>query len=283
MIMPRDDKPKKTPKPLSPYAVLLSMERHLQESSGVSEDAVFEAQQFVYDAWEAETEEGELDLILKALELDPVNVDGLLTLLRHCEPGIEEEIDCLRKIVAVGEMRLGPRTFKEGAGHFWGILETRPYMRARQELAEALRWSGRLEEAVAEWEAMLKLNPNDNQGLRYSLLACYLALGRLAGARRLFKKYRGEEYFNTVFAWGRVLERFLAGELAEAGRALAGARKQNPHTQGYVKGHRRLPKHLPDSYSPGSKEEADCFAEMLREAWSKHPPALQWLAEQKDA
>jgi len=289
MIMPRDDQPEKKPKraasgkPPTPQSLLLSIERHLRETGRVSNDTAFEAQQLVYDAWEAETDERELELILKALDLDPTNVDALLTLLRHSQLDIEDEIEWLRKVVAIGERNLGPQTFKEDAGHFWGMIETRPYMRARQELAEALRWSGRLEEAVTEWEAMLKLNPNDNQGMRYNLLACYLALGRLEGARRLFKKYGGDVSYNTVFAWGKVLERFLAGDLAEAEKALAAARKQNPHAQGYVKGHRRLPKHLPDSYAPGSKEEADCFAELLRDAWSQHPQALKWLAEQKAA
>jgi hypothetical protein len=30
--------------------------------------------------------------------------------------------------VAAGERSLGPKAFEEDAGHFWGILETRPYM-----------------------------------------------------------------------------------------------------------------------------------------------------------
>ena len=35
-------------------------------------------------------------------------------------------------------MALGPRGFKQYAGHFWGFLETRPYMRARAGLAGTL-------------------------------------------------------------------------------------------------------------------------------------------------
>jgi len=84
-----------------------------------------------------------------------------------------------------------------------------------------------------------------------------------------------------VFAWGKVLERFLAGDLPAAERALAVARKQNPYTQGFIKGHRQLPRPMPDSYAMGSKEEAVCYAEVLCGAWGKHPAALQWLGEQK--
>ena len=37
-----------------------------------------------------------------------------------------------------GELALGPEGFEEYDGHFWGFLETRPYMRARHGLALAL-------------------------------------------------------------------------------------------------------------------------------------------------
>jgi len=53
--------------------------------------------------------------------------------------------------------------FKKFAGHFWGLPETRPYMRARAALAEALQRAGRIEAAVAEMAGVLELNPNDNQ------------------------------------------------------------------------------------------------------------------------
>jgi tetratricopeptide (TPR) repeat protein len=279
MIMPLNDKPDRKPKP-PPRSLLLSIERHLRETGSVSKDTAFEAQQLVYDAWEAETDERERELIQQALEVDPSNVDALLTVARRSGVRSNERLEMLRKIVALGEKNLGPKTFKEYAGGFWGFIETRPYMRARAELAEALRAAGRLDEAIREYEVMLELNPNDNQGVRYSLLCCYLTLKRLDGAQRLFGKY-DECRYNTVFAWGRVLERYLAGELAGAAAALKVARKQNPHTQGFIKGHRQLPRRMPDSYSMGSKEEAACYAEVLCGAWRKHPPARHWLAEQE--
>jgi hypothetical protein len=116
--------------------------------------------------------------------------------------------------------------------------------------------------------------------LRYSLLPWYLTIERLEPAQRLFKKY-DECKFNTVFAWCRVLERFLSGDPTGAQKALVIAREQNPNTQVYIKGHRNLPRELPPAYSPGSKDEAICFAHSLRAAWEKHPNALQWLAAQK--
>ncbi len=228
----------------SPRALLQSIERHLSKTGRVTDKKAHEAQQLVYDAWEAPREEQEQVLIRRALEIDPSNVDALLHAAVYAGVDGEEEIELLRMVVAIGEKNLGPKAFKELAGAFWGSIETRPYMRAR-------------------------------------MLGSLLALNRLAEARELFEKYHGELEFNALFAWGRVLERFLSEDLPGAATALAAARKQNPHMQVYVKGHRQLPRELPEAYAPGSKEEAVCFAESVRAAWVKYPAALKWLKAQK--
>lgn len=276
MIRQSDENPGQSPPFQDPRALLRSIERHLQAAGPVSEDAVYEAQQLVYDAWDATTDKRETELMLQALELNPLNVDALLHILRHSGVEGQEEIACLRHIVAAGARALGPRAFKDFAGGFWGFIQTRPYMRARHELAEALRAEGHYEEAIAEYEAMLELNPGDNQGVRYSLLCCYLVMDRLDGVQRLARKYK-ENKFSVVFAWGHVLERFLAGELSVASRALKAARLQNPHMEPFLNGARKLPRKVPEAYSPGSKDEAVTFAGGMMAAWGKHPEALRWL------
>jgi tetratricopeptide (TPR) repeat protein len=52
-------------------------------------------------------------------------------------------------------------------GGFWGILESRPYMRAMNGLGLTAWKNGRIDEAIGIFKRMLKLNPNDNQGVRY--------------------------------------------------------------------------------------------------------------------
>jgi hypothetical protein len=124
-----------------------------------------------------------------------------------------------------------------------------------------------------------ELNPNDNQGVRYILIPDYLRLKRLDRLEMLFAKHK-EEKHSAVFAWGRVLERFLLGDAPGAIQALVGARRQNPHMQKYLIGKRKKPGPTPAAYAPGSREEAVCFADVMREAWSAHPEALQWLSTQ---
>jgi tetratricopeptide (TPR) repeat protein len=275
MIRPQDSE-QGGQAPFDPKSLLLQMERSLRK---VPAGDIGESQECYYDAMEARSEIEAYRLLSRALELDPGNTDAWLLMLSYYPPkSVDEEIGTLRKIVAGAEERLGKQAFTEFAGHFWGFHETRPYMRARAALADALHRAGRIESASAEVEAMLELNPGDNQGLRYRLLACHLALGKLDDARRLFARYPDEFDFSTVFAWAKVLERFLAGATEEAAQALAAAQKQNPASQAYVLGHRKVPKNPPDSYAPGSKEEAMCFAADLQTAWNAHPAAKKWLA-----
>jgi tetratricopeptide (TPR) repeat protein len=181
----------------NPREMLQSMERLLSQAGSTGKTKADEAQQLVYDAWEAETAEREHELMCQALEADPANADALLYMLDGAGLGAEEEIQTLRDIVAAAEKGLGPKMFKEDAGAFWGFIKTRPYMRARHRLAVCLRAAGRLDEAMTEYEAMLALNPGDNQGVRYELLPAFLTLERLEPARALLTKYKEAEY-NTA-------------------------------------------------------------------------------------
>jgi hypothetical protein len=69
--------------------------------------------------------------VRQALELDPENVDALLMLEEAPNQSDKERIERLRGIVAIGAKRLGKKVFRELVPHFWGFIETRPYMRAR--------------------------------------------------------------------------------------------------------------------------------------------------------
>ena len=93
--------------------------------------------------------------------------------------------------VAAGERALGKQAFEEYAGHFWGILETRPYMRAREGLAQCLWEAGQREEAAEHYRELLRLNPDDNQGVRYSLATLLLDLDRDEDLRQARGGVRG--------------------------------------------------------------------------------------------
>jgi len=234
-----------------------------------------EAQELAWNAMEAATARQARKLAKQALAKDPDCVDAWMALTQTDARTVEEAIAGMQKAVAAGERSLGAAFFAENKGAFWGLLETRPYMRARYELADLLLEIDRPDEAITHFEALLELNPNDNQGVRYVLLACYLAEENLEGARRLLRDY--DDDGDIVFAWGRVLESFLSDELGKAAKALKQARRQNRFVELYLTGELLPPKDVPESYSLGSKEEAIYCITTLADTLAGHPPALLWL------
>ncbi len=234
-----------------------------------------EAQELAYRAMEATSRKRALALAQQALAKDSDCVDALLTVAAATARTPEDLVAGLENAVQAGEQALGAQFFEENKGRFWGLLETRPYMRARQQLADLLLDLGRVPEAIAHFEGLLSLNPNDNQGVRDTLLGCYLASDNLAGARRLSHQYKKD--VSAVFAWGRVLLRFLSGDMRGAEHALADARRRNAFVELYLTGQRTVPRELPDSYALGTNEEALVCLEELAAAWAAHPKALIWL------
>ncbi len=257
---------------------------HMEQSMGgaVSDDnnKKFAAQDLVYEAWDSRDPDEIYGLLKDAVELDAGNVDARLGLMDFLDLDTDERIEYLRDLLGVAKEELGDE-FAEFKGHFWGFMETRPYMRVRSQLALRLMEAGRIEESILEHEGMLELNPNDNQGVRYGLLACCLMVKQLDGAKRILDQYEEEIGFSAMLAWGYILERFLSDDIVAAKKGLKQAKDLNGYVAAYFSGHRKLPKVTPSGYSPGSREEAVVTYEILGPAWDKYPAAQSWLSKNK--
>ncbi|HEY1528290.1 MAG TPA: tetratricopeptide repeat protein [Candidatus Angelobacter sp.] len=215
---------------------------------------------------------------LRAVRLDPACLDARVFLAIAADGPASELIEELETIVAIGEADFGLDFFKQNRGEFWGLIETRPYMRARHNLAHELYKAGHIPEAIHHYEEMLRLNPDDNQGLRYSLLGHYLEVNDLDGARRLFQIYGDEPI--AMFLWARVLECYLSGDLTATLEALQQARMQNPHVEPFLVGKTKLPKSRPNYYTPGDITEAMTCMDAIGSSWKKHREAIQWLKKE---
>ena len=158
------------------------------------DDATAKAQDVMYEAWERTTSRSRIALARKALGISPLCADAYVLLAEEAR-SIEEARDFYAKGVEAGELALGPRGFKEYAGHFWGFLETRPYMRARAGLASTLLQLGDVDGALAHYRDMLKLNPNDNQGIRYVLTGCLLRQDNYSALKELLAAHEDGSAF----------------------------------------------------------------------------------------
>jgi tetratricopeptide (TPR) repeat protein len=125
-----------------------------------------QARELAIQAAEAHDPRRTIALAKQALALSPDCAEAYYLLADHARTR-KEALNLFEQAVAAAGRVLGPEFFVEGEGHFWGLLETRPYMRARLALAEALWSAGRRVEAAEHLGEMLRLNPGDNQGVRY--------------------------------------------------------------------------------------------------------------------
>jgi tetratricopeptide (TPR) repeat protein len=143
-------------------------------------------------------------------------------------------------------------------------------------LALTLWETGQCDEALATWREMLCLNPNDNQGVRYRLMAALLELQRDAEAKELEKAYMDDGVAEWLYAVSLLIFR-AEGDSVAARRKLQTALQQNPHVPSYLLGRKKLPKYLPDQYIVGGEDEAVICAAQLLPSWVKTPAALDWL------
>jgi len=147
-----------------------------------------------------------------AIELDPECIDAQRLQVSIVPMSLENRLRLMREVVGKAERSLGEAFFAENEGHFWGTISTRPYMRAKQDVAELLAATGTREEAIEVYERLLELNPQDNQGVRYTLLALYLAENQPRAASSVLARFPEEEKHFGSFAWGRVLQLWLDKE-----------------------------------------------------------------------
>jgi len=139
--------------------------------------------------WNQTSPRARVALAHKALAISPLCADAYVLLAEEEAESVEEALEYYRKGVEAGKQALGSKGFKEYAGHFWGFLETRPYMRARAGLAATLNALGEVDAAISHYHDMLRLNPNDNQGIRYVLAVCLMKSGDTEALKKLLKQY----------------------------------------------------------------------------------------------
>ncbi|KAH9218743.1 hypothetical protein DL95DRAFT_293090 [Leptodontidium sp. 2 PMI_412] len=122
--------------------------------------------------------------------------------IKKAEAKCAEEETKLRN--TPGDWTFQANPFENSVGHFWGILETRDYMRARYGVVESLLKIKTTEAVKATLDHildMLRLCRGDNMGVRSLAPALYLRLGQDQGAYDFVKWWQttGQE---SNYNWG---------------------------------------------------------------------------------
>lgn len=240
------------------------------------------AQDIMYEAWGATSKKKRVDLAKRALATSADCADAYVLLAQETAKSKRQVVELYEQGVQAGERALGPEYFEEQAGYFWGLVETRPYMRARAGFTAALWKMGERRAALEQARELLRLNPGDNQGTRYILLQWLLIEGMDDEASALLKEY--EDDGAAAWLYGRTFHEFRTrGRSAKADAALREALEENRHVQPYLLGEKELPMHVPDLIEWGGESEAVEYVYAAYGLWYYTPGALEWVRSVRDA
>jgi tetratricopeptide (TPR) repeat protein len=215
-----------------------------------------------------------IKLAKRALAEDPTHVDASV-LLAESTRRADDRIVAFQDAKENGKTQLGA-TMQEAVGHFWDRTETRPFMRACQGLAEALHAAGQTNEAILQYQEMLHLNPNDNQGVRYKFIPLLLAHERDSEAIALLDDYRAETAFWHYTM--SLVEFRRSGRSLKSKKAIRLAFRANEHVVPALHS-TDIPK-IPDSFALGSPEEAVIHILDLQEAWAETEGFTDWMSQE---
>jgi tetratricopeptide (TPR) repeat protein len=238
-----------------------------------------QAQDKMYEAWEARGRKARVRLAREALAISPDCADAYVMLAEETARTPDEALKLYAEGMRAGERALGPEVFTEDAGNFWGMLETRPYMRARAGVAECLWEMGEAGKAVEHYRELLRLNPGDNQGNRYPLARLLLQEGKNEELGALLKEY--EEEASAEWSYTRALWLFRSeGASPRASRTLQEAFDENRLVPIFLLDLQPLPEDPPEYISPGEESEAVDYLINNGDYWIDTPGASEWFVGQ---
>ncbi len=242
--------------------------------------AVREAQFIMYDAWDNPDVKMRIRLAKKALKVSLDCADAYVLLAEEEARTVQKSKTLFQQGVEAGRRALGEDFFQdeENIGHFWGILETRPYMRALAGLADSLWQMGNKEQAELHYREMLRLNPGDNQGIRFVLLELLLDMNNLEKVHAMMDEYLDIDNMDWAYT-ALLMELWENGDSVLAHSLLERAIDTNEYVPAYLLGSKLIPDMRSPYITLGGEDEAADYALRHLRFWKKKKTALKWLKD----
>ncbi|MBR3561580.1 MAG: hypothetical protein IKN81_08670 [Oscillospiraceae bacterium] len=170
-------------------------EKNAQLSLGGEYDEPETADDYLELAEEENSKKKQIEYLNKALELEPDNLDAGRMMAELTAKNPYALMEELSRLLEKGNRQMMKEGYfaDEYKGDFWGVIETRPYMRLRHLYMQTLTECGMLRRAARECEELLELCENDNLGVRHDLMHLYAMLEEEEPARAVLEKFPEEE------------------------------------------------------------------------------------------
>ena len=201
-------------------------------------------------------------LLKKALDIDPTFTDAELLLITTEAKNFQDAEPKLQALLEKEKQQLKKDGHfdKDCIGHFYGIFETRPYIRVHHSLLTGYIEIGEYQKAQQIAKEIIRLNNNDNLGVRYLLLGLYAHSCDKKAMNHLLEKYPDD--FGAFWWLPQLIMAYKEKDNAAGQKLIHQMRKENKYIIEYLRGK----EHISDidramteyegMYSHGSKNEA---------------------------
>ena len=210
-------------------------EKNAKASFGAANFEPETADDYLELADETDSRKERLEYLNKALALEPDNLDAMRMKATLTTKHFHEFLEELSKLLKKGTRQMEKEGFfaDDCRGNFWGIVETRPYMRLRHAYMRTLMECRMLRRAAEECEEMLALCEDDNLGVRYDLMHLYAMLEEEKPARAVMEKFHSEKETQMLLPFS--ILHFKLGHMDEALSALKRLSRVNKDTKKFLK------------------------------------------------
>jgi tetratricopeptide (TPR) repeat protein len=235
------------------------------------------ATNLAYQAHEAPSKNKAMEIIKKALIFDPNCVEAHIFLGEH-EQDPRKAVVFFQKALNQAQKDIGEKAFEEFKGDFWGYHETRPFMRAKERIADCFLAMDDFDAGCNIYLEMLELNPDDNQGVRYRLAPILVWRNRWTDYEKIYKIFNDDSEAGWLYTYAIYLFKKEGESSKKAKKALIEAFEANPHLLVFLSGSKKIPKQLPPYIQPGEESEALHAINMTMMLWAEEG-VLGWVVD----
>jgi hypothetical protein len=125
---------------------------------------------------------------------------------------------------------------------------------------------------------MLRLNPNDNQGIRYELASCLMKSGDTEALKKLLKQY--DEDGSALWLYTQALVAFRENKADNKTEELVKkALSANSHVPAALAGTKKVKSSTSGYITMGGEDEAAHYVQEWGFDWLTTPGAVDWLTK----
>lgn len=200
----------------------------------VTEKTAVTSDDFLELAVDSDNDAKALKYARKALALDPDNLDAESFIADLAVTDEIKHLAALKRIAEHGRKVMEKQGYmtEDNIGDFWGITATRPYIRCLIDYADCLSDAGMISEAIKVNLEILRLNKDDNNGVRFTLMHLYALLEEEESALKLFDAYPGE---STMMLLPMSVLYFKLGDFESSWKYLNRLQKCNKDTKKFFR------------------------------------------------